>query len=236
MLGVKEDQDKDTTMTVARSRAIDTWSKDYWSFLTGVDPETDKPMLWTKDEIHTKMRPYPDKPYLKQLVTDLAQPNYQPGRPDVLFIMKSRQMIVTTTIMVLSLAEMMFENGHRIILSKIIQDDAEEIIRDKFRTPYQHLPAWFKQQFDVEERPQDRVTCITTASYMLAVAENAAYRECRGGSSSRVIIDEAAFQAMSADIVEASIPMARRITLITTPFPNSPGGQFFQSQVYGRTE
>ncbi len=233
LVGLTDSKDKDTTLTLARIKAIDAWSKDYWSFMIGKDPETDKPMIHTKDEILTKMRPYPDKPYLKKLVEDLAQPNYRPGRPDVLFVMKSRQMLVTTTIMVLSLTEMMFETGHRVILSKIIQDDAEEIVRDKLRLPYATLPAWFKQEFVFDPKPQDRATCLTTGSYLLAVAENAAWRECRGGSSSRVIIDEAAFQFMAQDIVEASIPMARRITLVTTPYPNSPGGMFFHRQCYG---
>lgn len=220
--------------TPAQQQLIHHMSQHPWNFLSAQDPETGKAIIRTKDEIAGAIRPYPlVKKYLRNLVDSLVQDSYdETGAVDVLIIHKSRQMIVTTTCMLVCLWELLFRAAQRIILSKVTEDDAKEILRDKVRAPWANMPDWVRRELPLDLKPEGRATAGSTGSYLLCSAENAAERECRGGTASRLVVDEAAFQDRSRDIFEAGVPMARRITLITTPLAGSPGGRFVKELVY----
>jgi hypothetical protein len=245
VLGVKSDE-KSNRLSEARQQALIDWAKHPWNFLTGVDPDTGEPIYRTRDERDDRnpIKPFPKKDYLKRLVDDLRQdePRFvevdgvRAEVADVLFLVKSRQMICTTSVMGVCLWEMLFRPARRIILSKVTEDDAKEILQDKLRAPWSHLPGWVQKELPLDDQPAGKASALHTGSYCLAVAENAAYRECRGGTASRLVIDEAAFQDYCQEIVEAAQPMAKRITIITTPMANSPGGNFVRQMIFDENE
>lgn len=207
-------------------------SQDPWNWLTGRDPATARPLVWTKDERMGKLRPFPtDKPYLREVLNEMRRSN-DDNTCRVLLIQKSRQMIVTTLEMLLSLWEICTLPAQRIVLSKVTEDDAIEILNDKMRLPWSQMPDWLKTAWPLTLKPRYRAECPVTGSYALCAAETAARSELRGGTASKVIVDEAAYQALCRDIVEAGLPMARRIDLITTPIINSPGGRFFKAMAF----
>ncbi len=241
MLGVQSEE-KHSHLSSARQQALIDWAKHPWDFLTGVDPDTNEPIYRTRDERDdvNPFKAFPDKEYLRGLVEDLRQNNprtvevegVQAELADVLFLVKSRQMIVTTTTMGVCLHELLTMPARRIILSKVTEDDAKEILQDKLRAPYEKLPQWIKNEWPLDDKPSGKATALHTGSYILAVAENAAWRECRGGTASRLVVDEAAFQDYCQEIFEAAQPMAKRITFITTPMANSPGGNFVRRMIF----
>jgi hypothetical protein len=196
-----------------------------WNWMTAVDLDG-RPIVWTKDEIASETRPFPSgKEYLKEVLEAFI-------REPRLFVQKSRQMYVTSLVLLLSLWEIMNLSAQRVILSKVTEDDAFELIRDKVRFPWSQMPEWLKLEWQVSDKPQGIVLAKKTNSVILAVAENAAERECRGGSASRVIIDEAAFQENTPEIFTASDPMARRINVISTPMIGGRGGNFMRAMIY----
>jgi len=231
-----------TDLDAEKMKLLRHWGKHPWHFISAKDPITGNPVINTKDEIEGKVRPYPaEKEYLKELVNDLRQDDIryrveETGKKikiaNVFLIHKSRQMIVTTTCMLVCLWEILFREAQRVILSKVTEDDAKEILRDKLRSPWANMPHWIKKALPLTQKPEGRATAEKTGSYVLAAAENAAERECRGGTASRLVIDEAAFQDRTKDIFDAGVPMARRITIITTPLPGSPGGKFVRSCIF----
>lgn len=245
VLGVASDE-KTNRLSEARQQALIGWSRNPWNFLTGVDPDTGDPIYRTRDERddRTPIKVFPKKAYLERLVEDLRQdkPRFvelegsRQELADILFLIKSRQMMATTTTMGVCLWELLFQPARRIILSKVTEDDAKEILQDKLRAPWSYLPAWVKKELPLDDKPAGKATALHTGSYALAVAENAAYRECRGGTASRLVIDEASYQDYCQEIVESAQPMAKRITIITTPMANSPGGNFVRRMIFDEDE
>lgn len=209
-----------------RQKLLNRISRDPWEMLVGVDPLTDRPLTWTRNEKSPEGKdPFPDKEYLKKYIRALQ--TYE-----MLFVPKSRQMIISTATLVLTLWEIMFKPSWRAILSKVTEDEAEELIENKVRFTYRELPQWLRDTRTIKDQPAGKALCKETSSYILAAAQNVADRECRGGTANRLIVDEACYQDYTKSIVEAGGPMTDRMVLISTPNVSYPGGRFMRAAIY----
>lgn len=216
----------------SRQALFNRISKDPWAFMTAVDPLTNVPLVWTRNERSDRGKdPFPDKDYLRLYVEALTIP-LQPDDRDVLWVPKSRQMIISTATLVVCLWEILFGFSWRTILSKVTEDEAEELLENKVRFTYKQLPEWLRSIRRIPEKPKGRAECLDTSSYILAAAQNAADRECRGGTANRVVVDEACYQDYTKSIVEAGGPMTNRLVLISTPNFAYPGGRFMRAAVH----
>jgi len=210
----------------SRQLLLSRIARDPWAFMTGVDPITEIPLVWTRNEkSSTGKDPFPHKDYLR-LYTQALQTE------PVLFVPKSRQMIISTCTLTLALWEILFNPSWRTILSKVTEDEAEELLENKVRYTYRHLPEWIRTRRRIDDKPKGKAECKDTASYILAAAQNAADRECRGGTANRVIVDEACYQDYTRSIVEAGGPMTQRLVLISSPNISYPGGRFMRAAIY----
>ena len=214
----------------ARQKLFNQISKDPWRFMTAEDPLTSEPLVWTRNENSPRGRdPFPDKDYLRLYVKALVD-------EPVLFVPKSRQMIISTATLVLCLWEILFQYSFRTILSKVTEEDAEELLENKVRFTYRALPERLRKMRKVHDRPKGRAVCSDTASYILAAAQNVADRECRGGTGNRLVIDEAAYQDYTQSIVEAGQPMTNRLVVISSPNVSYPGGRWMRQIIFSERE
>lgn len=206
----------------SRQKLLIQIAKDPWTFVTAVDPITDRPIVWTRNEKSARGEdPFPAKEYLQWLF-------YYLRTEPVVVVPKSRQMIVTTGILTLMLWEIMFLSSWRSILSKVTEDDAEELLENKVRYTYRALPEWLRKSRRVTQTPLGKATCLETNGYILAAAQNIADREARGGTANRLFIDEAAYQDQTRQIVEAGQPMTKHLVLVSSPNASYPGGRFMK--------
>lgn len=214
----------------SRQKLFNAISKDPWLFLTAEDPLTKEPLVWTRNENSKRGRdPFPPKDYLKLYIGALRT-------EPVLFVPKSRQMIISTATLLVCLWEIMFEFSWRVILSKVTEEDAEELLENKVRFSYRALPDWLRAMRRIPERPKGKAVCSETASYILAAAQNVADRECRGGTGNRLVIDEASYQDYTRAIVEAGQPMTKFLDVISTPNVSYPGGRFVRDVIYSKDD
>ena len=197
-----------------------------WDFLSATDPLTGVPIVWTRDE-NNEAGEAAFPAYLEYLndftsILDFA---------DIALVEKSRQMIVTTTILCVYLYRVLFRKSQRILLSKVIQENAEELLENKIRYTYRRLPDWLKAKKLCKERPKHMFKCSDTQSYISAVSMNVAEREARGGTATDVFIDEGAYQDNFKAIWDASLPMAKRLCSVTTPNIATLGGRAFYNLI-----
>lgn len=162
----------------------------------------------------------PDKPYLRELVKEITQNQFS-------LIHKCRQMMASWTILLLMDWECRTQPARRHLLSKSTEEDAIEMLTDKVAVIQERLPEWVQAAWPQAQGPANRIKYPRTRSYVKAVTENAAVRACRGGTASRVFVDEAAFQERFGAIIEASLPMASNIVACTTPNLGNPGAEMF---------
>lgn len=207
---------------------INHMSEDPWNMLTARDPFTGRQVIWTRDERERddakSRKPFPPIPYLKEVVRAL-------DREEVVFIPKSRQMIVSTTCMLVILHETLFRYAKRSIVSKVAEKGAKELLRDKLRAPWEMTPEWFRDYLPLSAKPQAVATSSRTQSYVHAVAENAASGELRGGTTSIMLLDEACYQDMSAEIFTAAKPAASRIWVVSSPQIGTFGGRWMKAAI-----
>lgn len=227
-----------------RSGLLKSWTLDPWAFLTGKDLDG-RPIWWTKDEDDPERptKPFPtDLEYLERLVQLLwaqgwpdhpynlnpAAYGFERGifnRP--VFLEKARQMLITTTILGFGFWDCGLHEGRRWILSKSVEDDAEELLRDKIRFSARRMPGWLQSKIGCSAKPEGRAD-FRNGSYLLAAGQNVADREARGSTASRVFVDEGAIQERLADILAAVLPMCPRVIAVTTPNLGNPGALVFQ--------
>lgn len=231
LIGVP-DEDRPGGLTNQQADAWAAWSKDPWAFLSGTDPITKRPLVWTKDERDTSIpvKPFPKHlRYLRDWI-DLLHDRSQnsSGTANIVLLDKPRQMYVSTASLLFMLWLSMFRPGRRSLLSKLTEGEAIEMLRDKVRFPAEHLPPWIRSYCPVPDKPAAEILLPLTGSVMLALAENAAERDLRGGTASMVLVDEAARQGKFADIVQAAIPMASLVVAVTTAQIGNPGAIAFK--------
>jgi hypothetical protein len=178
------------------------------------------PLIWTRDEKDKKcqVKPFPDKAYLHAIVETLNE------HPFVI-IEKCRQMIISTVTCLFILHETSAVDARRWLISRTIEKDSQELIRDKIRAPHSYAPKWYRDFAPITDAPQGLVTALKTRSYI-----HVAFSSARGGTASGFLLDEAAFQDSSRDIVAAAAPMSARILMISTPSLR-PGGRFMKKKI-----
>jgi hypothetical protein len=216
----------DLALTPARAEALRLWQQECWAFLTGKDPDTGRPILWTRDE-RDKERPVKPFPahldYLHYLI-DLLE---NPPEP-ILAVEKSSQMIVTTTILLHSAWDCAFHTGRRVMLSKHKEAEAEAILRDKVRFPWEQLPEWLRRVIPVTKSPANRAVWPRTSSQIWGLTENAARAEARGNTYTRGLIDEAEFQDELQATFAAMRPRTDQIVMWSTPYIGGAGTAAFK--------
>lgn len=221
--GVAADQ-----LTTARED-LNVWMhKDPMNFIRAKDPETGKHIITTQDERDARnpFKPVPyHKPYVGLYVGRLFSER-------LLVVEKSRQMMATTLTCLGILYETTSIGGRRSIISKVTEDEAKTILRDKIRGPWERAPQWWRELNPLTDKPGDRAFCKKQRSMIVAAAMNMANREARGNTASWIFVDEAAFQDAVRAIVDAVMPMAARLTLVTTPDISTIGGRFVRAVIY----
>ena len=217
------------------------WGEHPKHWLWGVDPTTTsmelngkslyfpkgRPLLWTTDERDDvePVKQFPlDKPHL-QVAVDLLI-SHAPERR-IVFINKSRQMLITTLCCLLLMWYCRFKPSRRCLISKTKESDSIEVSRDKIRTPYYRLPQWVQDDCPLPERPAEILRFMKTRSYIRCVTQNVAEAEGRGGTISVILVDEAARQYMFSQIMAAVLPAASRLWAVTTPDVGTPGATSF---------
>lgn len=213
-----------STHTDERRALLKLWASDYRAFLTGRDVDG-TPMIVTQDEFDETVpfKAFPaDKPYLWALAAELFGPH------QVVLIDKSRQMMVSTLIMLLAYWTILFKRGRKVFLSKQTLELAEMMLADKVRSVHSRTPSWFQEAMLLESTPKAIARATRTGSELICVGQNAAVRAFKGNTASIVIIDEAAVQEELENMLEAAQPMAARIWVPTTAFMGCPGATFFR--------
>lgn len=220
------------TLTDEQLKAAEHWAKHPRNYLYGIDPLTKKQLVWTKDErdANNPLKPFPrNMRYLDILIDVLF---YENG---LILIDKARQMFCSTTVLLFLDWLCRFRPARRVLWSKTTEDEAKEMLRDKVRYPGQNLPEWVKAAFPQKDKPEIRVEYPKQGSYILAVAENVAEREARGGTASVVGVDEAARQRMFRSIIAAAKPMCDKIIALTTAEIGNDGADCFREYLEDRS-
>lgn len=212
-----------------RETLLRRWARSPMSFLTAVDPTTErddgKPSyVWTTmdERAEVSERPFPNWYYL-HAVFGLYQ------REPVTGIEKSRQVFMTTATLAYTFHKCAFNKGKKALLSKANQDEAELLLEEKIRGPFRRMPPWIQDALEISERPAKRIRFRRSGSVIEAVAKNAAVRGLRGGTASLVVIDEAALQENLSAMLRAAAPMAAQIICLTSADGGEAGGEAFVS-------
>ena len=210
----------------ARAALLKLWSEDPWEWLTGQDIDG-RPIIWTRDERDEKepAKAFPrDKPYLRRLVQRALE-------PEPLFVNKARQMIVSTTLMLLADWIARFHDNRNILVSKQKEGESETLIREKLRSVHTRMPQWLSEASPASRTPANMITYYNTQSTLRGVAQNFAIGEARGTTASVVLIDEAAFQEYTGQIIDAVMAMSSRLWVVTTPRVSGAGAHVFRKMI-----
>lgn len=214
-----------TPPTSAESELMEFWSEHPWNWLTGKNLDGE-PLIMTTDEKddNNPVKPFPAKDYLKEYVDVLMNER-------IVMVDKSRQMLISTTTLLVMDWFCKFRPSRRGLVSKHKEGEAVELIRDKIRNVHERLPLWVKTALPLSKTPAIRIDYPNTGSYIRAVAQNVAVSEARGGTASIVLIDEAAFQDQFGEMMSAALPMANRIWAVTTANIGNPGARVFKRYI-----
>lgn len=209
-------------LTDARLEALERWSKDPWSFLTGTDPDTNLPIIRTIDQRSKEpIRAYPSHLAYCHFLIELLETGHH------IQVEKASQMIVTTTIALWALWRTVFQTAHKTLLSKHKQEEAETILDEKVRQPWLLMPDWLRVALPITLKPKSRITAAKTGGIILGLPENAAAADARGQTYQLGLIDEAEFQAALRELLTAMLPRARQVVFWSTPGTSGEGVRVF---------
>lgn len=215
----------------ARGALLEYWAEHPWNWLTGTDLDG-RPLIWTTDpkDEDRRVKSWPDYEYLRRTVEVLF-------KEKKVLIDKARQMIVSTVCLLVADWFCKFRPGEGVLVSKVQEGEAIQIINDKIRVVHSRLPLWVREALPQSSTPQSYISYPhpEAESYIQAVAENAATTAMRGRMASIVMVDEAAFQDEFPKIMAAALPMANRIWAVTTANHGSPGARLFHAYISERS-
>jgi hypothetical protein len=222
-------------VALARQEIIALCGKHPWNMLTAVDVDG-TPIIRTKDEAdeNSPFKGWPaEKLYLKAIIDALF------GKWRVVLVEKSRQMMMSTVVMLCAYWLASFREGRAILVSKQTEEESLELVEAKIVGTYLRTPQWWKDAVPMvvgrrttgNISAPKRLVFPKTDSMIRAVKQNAAVRAFRGGTTSLGVIDEAAFQEEFPAMIQALGPAATRIWAITTANTGNPGAEKFAEMV-----
>jgi len=217
------------SLSAERQALVDTWAKDPWAFFTALDTtsEGSPPVIMTRDEASetAPYKPFPgERAYLRVVVQELLFGPFKGYLID-----KPRQMFVSSICCLCLYWYCLFNDARNCLISKHKEELAAGFITDKIRGVHGRTPKWFQTRFPVSAEPVHRADFLASQSSITAVGQNAAVGAFRGTTASIALVDEAAFQEMLKEMVQAAAPMATRLWLVTTPNVGNPGAAEFKA-------
>lgn len=233
-------------LTGEQQDAFELWSSGPWPFLTGTWPldtgtgqkgaRAPEPVFWTLDPYEKRPRPFPNYEYLRCAV---VEPVFQCPRDEELryVLDKPRQVLATTGILAGITWEVLFTEATQWLIAKNKREEAQDLVDEKMRFPYERLPLWLRRYRPVRPIPIGRFRCKPTSSVAKAVGQNFGRSEAKG-STADVFIDEAVLLANLRAAWEAADAMARRLAAVATPpedgQANPESVLFFRELLEGR--
>jgi hypothetical protein len=221
---------KENEINEQRRALLAHWRQHPWNWLTGRDTDG-RPIIWTKDERDDKnpLKPFPaEKEYLRAYVNALFDDANR-----LLAVDKCRQMYVSTATLLVMDWWCRFRAHRSMVVSKLTEEQATKLINDKVRTTHTGLPKWVQAVLPQDDAPMRVIhypknTVGGGASQIEAVAQNAATGAVRGGTITIILIDEAAFQDETDEIIDSAMPAATRVWAVSSPYLGTRGGVTFK--------
>jgi len=212
-------------LTDSRLEALDRWSRDPWSFLTGTDPDTDAPIIRTIDQ-RDKKNP------IKAFPSHLAYLHYYIDvmeNGDHILCEKASQMIISTVTLLLMMWRCSFKPNYKVLLSKHKEEEAELLLDEKIRQVWVMMPDWLRAALPLTLKPKNMIAWGKTKATILGLTENASASSARGQTYHCGLTDEAEWQKMLGEILTAMLPRAGQVIFWSTPSPGGDGARIFRS-------
>lgn len=170
----------------------------------------------TQDErdIHNPVKEFQDKEYLRAATREIFD-------SEILFIPKSRQLMLTWLLCAYSLWQALFHPHQKIFLQSKKEDDAASLVFNKkwdggrIGFIYDRLPDWLKER--VKGTGSFGKIHFNNGSMIWGVPQGSDI--IRSYTASLFVSDEAAFQPEFESAYTAAKPMAKKIVAITTAGP-----------------
>lgn len=200
-------------LTDRRLEALDRWSKDPWSFLTGTDPDTDEPIIRTIDQRDKKspIKAFPSHlAYLHYYIEIMESEPY-------ICTEKCSQMIVSTITLLRELWLGSFKPSHKTLLSKHKEEEASQLLDEKIRRVWLLMPDWLRAALPLTLKPKNMISWPKTGATALGLPENASVSSARGQTYHCGLVDEAEYQAVLGEILTAMLPRAGQVIFWSTP-------------------
>jgi len=184
------------------------YSQDVWLWLVNE--------VNTRDEATQQKRPWPDKDYLRELISIIRS-------EPLVAVPKSRRMMVSWTFAALAVYEARYDPHHAIFIQSETEDKAAFItdkrcafIEENLNEPY--LRRRYRP-IRTTKGAIGRITYDETESYIWAIPQGASV--IRTYTFSRLYMDESDFQAEGHEALNAALSIAElnknsKIVLVTT--------------------
>ena len=154
---------------------------------------------FTLDE-HDKINPIKKLPMDKEYLRDMAALFLN---EKLLIIEKSRQMLITWTMIACHLWDAMFHEGRRIFFQSKKEQDANHLV-DRAKFIYERLPNWLKQMYPANPPAYCKLEFGKHNSIIQGIPQGA--EQLRQYTASRIFSDEMAFQEKNEEAFIASKP------------------------------
>ena len=167
---------------------------------------------WREHGASSAYRPFPDKPYFRPIVEAFhAEP--------VLFIEKSRDMMISWLMVGLFTHKVMTTEGIEVIFQSQKEDKAAELI-DYAKCLYEHQPAELKLAYPLATKManQSRLELrFAHGGRLLGIPGGA--DQIRSYHPWGLFADEAAFQPEAGECYDHAVPVCKKIVEVSTIWP-----------------
>lgn len=167
---------------------------------------------WREVGAETPYRPFPDKPYFRPIV-DAFQ------NEDVIFIEKSRDLMISWIFVGLFTHAAMTNGGLEIIFQSLKEDKAIELI-GYAKTLYENSDADIRLAHPLSKslhEQQARILEFANGSRLIGIPGGA--DQIRSYHPFGVLIDEAAFQPEAGECYDHAIPVCSKIAVVSSAGP-----------------
>lgn len=225
----EERENQDLKLTPQREDLLELWKQNPWDFLTAKDPDTGLAIVRTIDQRDNAetVKPFPAHLEYVHYLIDVVH-----NEPKIL-IEKARQMFVSTGILLYFFWKCAFRDGYSTLLSKLSEEEAEILLYQKIRQPWQMLPPWLQRQIPASMKPKNQIFFRKVnsgiESTILGLAENAARAKARGQTYQSALIDEAEYFGELREMITAMLPSSNQLVFWSTPAAAGEGVEVFRS-------